>query len=119
MMYSNASKAKHSAHINSDLKYFENLNKNFEKRPTLKSLFTDHTSNNKRVLEASYQISLLFAKSEKNHTIGETLIKPSISAVFKTVLQKDDKDLKAMPLSNNTVSKIIDEMSEEKQLVQK
>ena len=36
-------KAEHSAHTNSDLKYFDNLKKNFEKRATLKSLFTDHT----------------------------------------------------------------------------
>ena len=50
-------KAKHSAHINSDLKYFENLKKNFAKRPTLKSLFTNHTSNNKRILQDSHKIS--------------------------------------------------------------
>lgn len=58
---------------------------------------------------------------EKNYTIGENLIKPSISAFLKTVLEKDDKDVKAMSLSNNTVSRRIDEMSEdiEKQLVEK
>lgn len=114
-------KVKHSAHVNSDLKYFENLKKNFEKRPTLKSLFTAHTQTTNRTLEASYQISLLIAKAGKNHTIGENLIKPSISAFLKTVLEKDDKDVKAMPLSNNTVSKRIDEMSNdiEMQLVEK
>ncbi|GFS77856.1 retrovirus-related Pol polyprotein from transposon 412 [Trichonephila clavipes] len=52
---------------------------------------------------------------------GENLIKPSISAFFKTVLEKDDKDVKAMPLSKNTASRKIDEMGEdiEKQLVEK
>ncbi|XP_071042039.1 SCAN domain-containing protein 3-like [Parasteatoda tepidariorum] len=114
-------KAKHNAHINSDLNYFQTLKKNFEKRTTVKSLFTAHTSTHNRILEASYQISLFIAKSGKNHTIGENLIKPSISAFLKTVLEKDDKDVKAMPLSNNTVSRRIDEMSEdiEKQLVEK
>lgn len=114
-------KAKHNAHINSDLNYFQTLKKNFEKRVTLKSLFTAHNATINRTLEASYQISLLIAKSGKSHTIGENLIKPSISAFLKTVLEKDDKDVKAMPLSNNTVSRRIDEMSEdiEIQLVEK
>ncbi|GFU64041.1 SCAN domain-containing protein 3 [Trichonephila clavipes] len=58
---------------------------------------------------------------EKNHTIGEYLIKPSISAFLKTVLEKEDKDVKAMPLSKNTVSRRTDEMGEdiEKQFVEK
>ncbi|CAL1541524.1 unnamed protein product, partial [Lymnaea stagnalis] len=37
----------------------------------------------------------------------------SLSAFLKTVVEKDDKDVKAMPLSNNTVSSRIDEMSED------
>lgn len=92
-----------------------------KKRPTLKSLFTAHTQTTNRTLEASYQISLLIAKAGKNHTIGENLIKPSISAFLKTVLEKDDKDVEAMPLSNNTVSKRIDEMSNdiEMELIEK
>ncbi|GFX24822.1 uncharacterized protein TNCV_4489131 [Trichonephila clavipes] len=85
------------------------------------SLFTAHTSTNNRVLEASYQISLFIAKTGKNHTIGENLIKPSISAFLKTVLEKDDKDAKAISLRKNTVTRRIDEMDEniEKQLVEK
>ena len=43
----------------------------------------DHTLTNKRVLEASYQMSI--AKSGKNHTIGENLIKPSRSVFHKKV----------------------------------
>ena len=50
---------------------------------------------------------------EKNHTIGEDLIKPSITAFHKTVLQKDYYAINAMPLKNNTVSKRIDELSED------
>ncbi|CAH2088301.1 unnamed protein product [Euphydryas editha] len=114
-------KAKHSAHINSDLSYFKTLKEKFEKRTTLQSLFTARNLTNDRLSEASYQISLLIAKTGKNYTIGENLIKPSISAFLKTVLEKDDTDVKALPLSNNTVSRRIDEMSEdiEKQLVEK
>ncbi|GFS42633.1 SCAN domain-containing protein 3 [Nephila pilipes] len=56
-----------------------------------------------------------------SHTIGENLIKPSLSAFLKTVLEKDIKDVKAMSLDNNTVSRRIVEMSEdiEIQLVDK
>ncbi|GFR32917.1 SCAN domain-containing protein 3 [Trichonephila clavata] len=53
--------------------------------------------------------------------IHEDLIKPSISAFLKTVLEKDDNAVKAMPLSNNIVSIITDQMSDdnETQLVEK
>ncbi|KAG0439029.1 SCAN domain-containing protein 3 [Dictyocoela muelleri] len=114
-------KAKHSDHIDSGLNYFQTLKHNFEKRKTLKSLFSVHTKNSKLILEASYEISKLIAKSGKDHTIGENLIKPSISTFLKIVLGKDDKEVKTMPLSNNTVSRRIDEMSEdiEKQLIGK
>ncbi|GFW85387.1 zinc finger BED domain-containing protein 5 [Trichonephila clavipes] len=113
-------KAKHNAHINSDLSYFKTLKENFVKR-TIKSLFTAHTSTNNCVLEASYQISLFIAKTGKHHSIGENLIKPSISAFLKTVLEKDDKYVKAMPLSKSTVCRRIDEMGEdiEKKIVEK
>ncbi|GFX04499.1 uncharacterized protein TNCV_900291 [Trichonephila clavipes] len=61
-------KAKHSAHINTDLSYFKTLKENFEKRTAVKSLFTVYTSTNNRVLEASYQISLFIAKiGKKSH----------------------------------------------------
>ncbi|XP_038630630.1 SCAN domain-containing protein 3-like, partial [Scyliorhinus canicula] len=100
---------------------FKSLKDKFEKRSTIKSLFTAQTVTVSCTLEASYEISLLIAKSGKNHTIGEDLIKPSISAFLKTVQEKDDKDVKAMPLSNNTVRRRIDELSEdiETQLVEK
>ncbi|XP_050512849.1 uncharacterized protein LOC126888546 [Diabrotica virgifera virgifera] len=79
---------------------------------------TAHTSSNNLILEPS-QISLFIAKTGKNHTTGENLIKPSISAFHKTFLEKDDKNVKAMPLSNDTVSRRKDEMGKdtEKQLV--
>ncbi|CAK9796312.1 Protein ZBED8 [Anthophora quadrimaculata] len=114
-------KAKHKDYANSDLSFFKTLKEKFEKRITLHSFFNSRNSTNSRIQEASYIISLLIAKAGKNHTIGENLIKPSISAFVKTVLEKDDEDVKAIPLSNNTVSRRIDEMSEdiEEQLVLK
>ncbi|XP_065663029.1 protein FAM200B-like [Hydra vulgaris] len=114
-------KAKNKDQINSNLNYFQILKKNYEKRATLKSLFTAHNVNINRVLDASYQISLRITKSGKNHTIGEQIIKPSISTFIKTVFAKDDRDMKTMPLCNNTVSRRIDELSKdvEIQLIEK
>ena len=84
-------------------------------------MFSARSTNKDRGLEASYEISLLIAKCGKNHTIGENLIKPAISTFLKVVLEKNYQDLQSMPLSNNTVSSRIDEMScdVEVQLVEK
>ena len=114
-------KAKHSAYVYLDLNYFKSLKEELAKRSAIKFLFTTRTVGVCRTLEASYEMSLLIAKCGKSHTIVEDLIKPSITAFLKTVLEKDDNAFKAMRLSNNTVSKGIDEMSEdiETQLVEK
>lgn len=114
-------KAKHSFHANSDLNYFKALKDKFEKRLTIKTLLTAQAATASCTLEASYEISLLIAKAGKNHTVGEDLIKPSISAFLKTVLGKEENDVKAMPLSNDSVKRRIDEMSDdvEAQLVEK
>ncbi|CAB4063663.1 unnamed protein product [Lepeophtheirus salmonis] len=96
---------KHSVSVNSDLNYFKSLKEKFTKRSTIKSLFTKQTVGVGSTLEAR-----------------EDLIKPSISVLLKTVMEKDDNVVKAMPLSNNTVtSRRIDEMGEdiETQLVEK
>ena len=111
-------KAKHPNHVKSNLQYFKTLNTNFEKRTKITSLFANQTASLNRTLEASYAISLLIAKSGKNHTIGE---KPATSVFVRKVLQTDDKDVQAMALSNNTVSRRIDEMGQdvELQLIEK
>ncbi|CAH2007776.1 unnamed protein product, partial [Acanthoscelides obtectus] len=84
------------------------------KRPTLDRMFasTSSTSRNDDGLRASYNISLLIAKSGKPHTIGEKLILPAVEEVLKTVLHKPASHIiKRIPLSNNTVERRIDEMS--------
>ena len=110
-----------SAYVNLDLNYFKSLKEKLAKRSTIKYLFTTQTVNVSRTLVASHEIYLIIVKCGKNHTMGEDLIKPSTTAFLKTVPEKDDNAVKAIPLSNNTVSKRIDEMSEdiETQLVEK
>jgi hypothetical protein len=65
-------------------------------------------------LQASYNISLLIAKSGKPHTSGEQLFLPAIGEVLKTVLHKPANDiLKRIPFSNNTVQRRTDEMNDD------
>ncbi|GBP17547.1 Zinc finger BED domain-containing protein 5 [Eumeta japonica] len=102
----------HPDKIGKDLKYFQTLKEKYEKRPTVHSMFSSTSESNDDGLRASYNISLLIAKSGKPHTIGEQLILPAVEEVLKTVLHKSSFDiLKRIPLSNNTVQRRIDEMS--------
>ena len=68
--------AKHPSAVNTD---FRSLKEKFEKRQTITNMFKTKTVSASRNLEASYEISLLIAKCGQNHTLGEKLIKPSIS----------------------------------------
>lgn len=102
----------HPDKIDKDLKYFQTLKEKYERRPTVQSMFASTSQSNDDGLRASYNISLLIAKSGKPHTIGEHLILPAVEEVLKTVLHKPAFDvLKRIPLSNNTVQRRIDEMS--------
>jgi zinc finger BED domain-containing protein 5/7/8/9 len=56
---------------------------------------------------------MLIAKAGKPHNIGEELILPAISEVISTVLHKSPHEIiKAIPLSQDTVRRRIDEMAE-------
>ncbi|XP_013927350.1 PREDICTED: protein ZBED8-like, partial [Thamnophis sirtalis] len=76
-------------------------------------MFHNASQQNTDGLRASYNISMLIAKSGKPHTIGEKLILPAISEVLSIVLHKSPHDIiKTIPLSNNSVQRCIDEMAE-------
>ncbi len=114
-------KVKHPKNVDASLEYFKSMKEKFKNRTKVSSLFSAQNATHDRTLEASYEISLLIAKHGKNHTIGEEVIKPAISAFLKTVLQKDDRVVRDMPLSNNTVCSRIDDMGQdvEEQLIEK
>lgn len=103
---------RHPEKVDIDLKYFQTLKDKHEKRHTLSNMFASKSQSNDDGLRASYNISLLIAKSGKPHTIGEELILPAIEEVLKTVLHKPAFEvLRRIPLSNNTVQRRVDEMS--------
>jgi hypothetical protein len=68
---------------------------------------------NENAVYASYLISLRIARSGKPHTIGEDLVLPSIKDAVGTMFgEKEVKEIERIPLSNNTVTRRIDEMAE-------
>ncbi|XP_076062498.1 protein FAM200C-like [Oratosquilla oratoria] len=88
------------------------------KKDTLKRAKLDDSGSfrqqSSKVLEASYEIAMLIAKSKKSHNIGESLIKPSILCAAELVLGKDSANkLSQISLSNDTVKKRIDELSQD------
>jgi hypothetical protein len=95
-----------------NLSYFQMLKEQHSRRPTLAGMFSAASKQDDDGLRASY-ISFPIAKSGKPHTIGE-LILPAVSEVIRTVLHKPPSDIiKKILLSNNTVQRRIDEMSED------
>ncbi|CAB3237619.1 unnamed protein product [Arctia plantaginis] len=67
-----------------------------------------------KVLEASYELSLLIAKAKKSHAIGETLVKPCLLKAADIILGPETKQKNSqIPLSDNTVKRRIDDMAED------
>lgn len=88
------------------------------KKHTLKQAKLDDSGSfrqqTSKVVEASYEIAMLIAKSKKSHNIGESLIKPSILCATELVLGKDSANkLSQISLSNDTVKGRIDELSQD------
>jgi len=110
-------------HLNT--KHSDLLNKPIElpmrKRDALKienKIISQASTTDPSLVMASYLISLQIAKCKKNpYSIGEELIKPSLIAACNEVLsQSAAREMKVIPLSNDTV-----EMAEdtETQLIEK
>ncbi|XP_071771056.1 zinc finger BED domain-containing protein 5-like [Centroberyx gerrardi] len=70
-------------------------------RSTISSLFTRKTSQNDSGLVASYNISLLIAKSGQPFSIGEKLVLPAIKEVISTVMERDPTQLDETTTSDN------------------
>src|SRR5260370_797871 len=70
---------------------------------------------NANVAEASYHVALRIAQRKKPHSIAEELIKPCLLETVKLVC--DDGEAKKLEqtvsLSNNTIKRRIEEMSED------
>nr|XP_039257154.1 protein ZBED8-like [Styela clava] len=69
------------------------------------------------VVEASFEIAHMIAKQKKPHSIGETLIKPSILKAASLVLgEASSKKLAKISLSDSTIKTRIDEIAHDIEL---
>lgn len=97
---------------NKPLAFFENLQAGQAKQATVTSMFAAAPKQNDDGLRASFNISLMIAKSGQPHKIGEDLILPAIKEVVTTMMHKPVYDItKKLSLSNSTVQRRIDEMA--------
>ncbi|KFD46979.1 hypothetical protein M513_12169 [Trichuris suis] len=95
-----------------DMAYFQSLWEEFRKGPTLRSMLSSPLQEENDGLLASYNISLLIAKSGKPHSTGKELLLPLISEVVRTLLHISPTEIiRKIPLSNNTEQRRISEMS--------
>ena len=68
----------------------------------------------KKVVEASYEISLLIVRAKKPHNMGETLVKPCILSAAKLILGEDSyQKLSEISHSDSTFKLRIDEMADD------
>lgn len=107
-------------HLSSKHNSFKDKPKEFfaTKSENLKRMKLDNTGStaqsSEKVLEASYELSLLIAKEKKSHIIGETLVKPCLLKAADIILGTQSKQkLSQIPLSDNTVKRRIDDMAED------
>ncbi|KAF2366001.1 protein of unknown function DUF4371 [Trinorchestia longiramus] len=69
---------------------------------------------NKPILTASYEVAYPIAKQGKPHTIVETLVKPAVLKMANIMLRKKaEVKLSQIPLSNDTISDRIEDMSKD------
>ncbi|XP_039225088.1 SCAN domain-containing protein 3-like [Crotalus tigris] len=93
--------------------FFQSLKAKFEGRSTVGKLFGKSSLNADKGLICSHEVSLLIAKCGKCHTIGEMLILPAVKQIVATMLGPSASTItQSIPLSNDTVSKRIDEMAD-------
>ncbi|XP_050535830.1 zinc finger BED domain-containing protein 5-like [Daktulosphaira vitifoliae] len=103
-------KTKHPDLIDKPLSYFETKLKELN---TSKTKITQFTKFNEKAMHASYLISLRIAKAGKPHTIGENLVLPAIKDTVGVMFgDKFSKDVEMIPLSNDTVTRRINDMSQ-------
>ncbi|XP_063847276.1 zinc finger BED domain-containing protein 5-like [Scylla paramamosain] len=100
---------------NKDLerKLKERTERKLKRRSNIKTFFKAPVSGDTEGgLRASYNISLMKAKKGKAHTIGEGIIIPAIKVIESVMKKNSHSVLKDLPLSNSTVQRRIDEVSD-------
>ncbi|GFV56178.1 SCAN domain-containing protein 3 [Trichonephila clavipes] len=101
----------HGECINKPREFFESKLKSYEKQ---KTFLKKTLSVNEKALLTSYKVSYKIARCKKPHTIAEELILPAAIEIVETMFGDNfAKELQSIPLSNDTVSRRIDDIAED------
>ena len=101
---------KHPECVGKSLDFFQIKKKNLS---MTKSVMEKSSKQNITSTQVSYELSLLIAKKGSAHTVGEELIIPAAKIISNVLFdEKCTKKINEIPLSNTTVKRRIDEMSE-------
>jgi hypothetical protein len=102
----------HEEHATKSFGFLKNKEQELrQSRKPIKKIAT--FSCNENTVKASYEVSMLIAKAEKPHTIAEEQILPAAKAMVSAmVVEKAAKDLNLVTLSNDTVNKPTDKISD-------
>ena len=106
-------KSKHADKKDKPVSFFQDLKDKYGKRNTITSMMTKCSEQAGRGLLASYKISYLIAKCGKPHTIAENLITPAVKEIMSTMFANPVDIISNIPLSNNSVSRRINDMADE------
>lgn len=105
---------KHLDFKDKNVTFFKRLLEN-KNKCNMHTYLSSSGSANEDALEASFRISYRTVKNGKNHTIGENLFLPRIKDAVSCVFGKDYvHKINAIPLSNDTVSRRIKDISYER-----
>ncbi|GFX24853.1 protein FAM200B [Trichonephila clavipes] len=101
----------HGEYINKPREFFESKLKSYGKQ---KTFFKKTLSVNEKALLTSYKVSYKIARCKKPHAIAEELILPAAIEIVETMFGGNfAKELQSIPLSNDTVSRRIDDIAED------
>ncbi len=101
---------KHPECVGKSLDYFQMKKRNLS---ITKCTMEKSSKQNRIITEVSYELSLLIAKKGSAHTVGEDLIIPAAKIISNALFdEKSTQKISEIPLSNTTVKRRIDEMSQ-------
>jgi hypothetical protein len=104
--------SKHKKHATKYIEFFKNKEQKLrQSRKLNKKIATSYCDEN--AVKASYEVSMLIAKAGKPYTIAKELILPAAKGMVSAMVgEKAAKDLNLVALSNDTVKKRIDKISD-------
>ncbi|KAL4083746.1 hypothetical protein QTP88_029062 [Uroleucon formosanum] len=102
---------KHAELVNKPKEFFARKCSSFQ---STQQTFKKMTTVPSKALLASFKVAHRIAKCKKPHTVGETLILPAAVDIVSTMFGDNlAQQLKSIPLSNDTVSRRISDISED------